>query len=69
MKSQRSQTVRVKEELTTADPIEFQILTLDEALDTVKRDGRGFKIFCDRKTQRANVLFKREDGTIGIIEA
>jgi putative sigma-54 modulation protein len=56
-------------ELTPADPIEFPMLEVDEALETLKANGRDFSIFSNRSTNRLNVLFKREDGTIGIIEA
>ena len=56
-------------EVIPADPIEFPSLSLSEAILTLHENGRGFNIFSNRSTNRLNVIFKREDGTIGIIEA
>ena len=56
-------------EIVPVDPIEFPILTLGEAVQKLKADGKGFAVFSDRKTKRVTVLFKRDDGTLGLIEA
>lgn len=56
-------------EIIPADPIEFPTLTLHEAVTSLRQNGREFSIFSNRLTSRLNVLYKREDGTIGLIEA
>lgn len=56
-------------EVIPADPIEFPRFTLDEAITHLNKNGKDFHIFSNRTTSRLNVLFKREDGTIGLIEA
>jgi len=56
-------------EIVPVDPIEFPVLTLGEAVGRLKADGKEFAIFSDRKTKRVTVLFKRSDGTLGLIEA
>jgi hypothetical protein len=40
-----------------------------EAIVKMNENGGAFNIFLNRNTNRLNVLYKREDGTIGIIEA
>ena len=52
-----------------ADPSEFPRLLLEEALANLNKNGDGFAIFLNSSTDRLNVLYEREDGTIGIIEA
>ena len=56
-------------EIIPADPIEFPHMTIDEAVSMFARNGKGFSIFSNRVTNRLNVLYRREDGTIGLIEA
>ena len=56
-------------EIIPADPIEFPRMTMEEAVSLLLENGKGFSIFSNRATKRLNVLYKREDGTIGIIEA
>lgn len=56
-------------EIVPADPIEFPIMSLEEAVDKLVADENGYNIFSNTKTKRLNVLFKREDGTLGLIEA
>lgn len=56
-------------EIIPADPIEFPRMTIEEAVSLLAENGKGFSIFSNRTTNRVNVLFRREDGTIGIIEA
>ncbi len=55
-------------ELIPADPIEFPQLLVAEAVLKMNENGGAFNIFLNRTTNRLNVLYKREDGTIGIIE-
>ncbi|MDH3215552.1 MAG: ribosome-associated translation inhibitor RaiA [Candidatus Krumholzibacteria bacterium] len=59
----------VENEIIPADPIEFQKMTMEEAVSLLAENGKGFSIFSNRITNRLNVLYRREDGTIGIIEA
>ena len=56
-------------ELIAVDPIEFPRLTIGEAVTKLKANGKDFSIFSNRANSRVTVLFKREDGTIGLIEA
>jgi putative sigma-54 modulation protein len=56
-------------EIIPADPIEFPQMTQEEAVEKLGQNGKAFSIFSNLVTRRLNVLFKREDGTIGIIEA
>ena len=65
---EEEETVR-ENEIVPVDPIEFPFLTRSEAVEKLTLDGRGFTIFSDRETKRVSVLFKRDDGTLGLIEA
>jgi putative sigma-54 modulation protein len=56
-------------EVIPADPVEFPRMTTDEAVSSFIENGQGFSIFSNSATKRLNVLYKREDGTIGLIEA
>lgn len=56
-------------EVIPADPVEFPQMTMGEAVAALVENGKGFSIFSNRTTKRLNVLYKREDGTIGLIEA
>ena len=58
-----------EDDLIPADPIEFPRMTLQEARAILSENGRVFTIFANTVTDRVNVLYKREDGTLGIIEA
>jgi putative sigma-54 modulation protein len=56
-------------EIVAIDPIEFPVLSVGEAVAKLKANGKEFAVFSDRKSRRITVLFKREDGTLGLIEA
>jgi putative sigma-54 modulation protein len=56
-------------EIIPADPLEFPRMTMDEAVAALNENGKTYSIFSNRATKRLNVLFKREDGSIGVIEA
>ncbi|UCG53119.1 MAG: ribosome-associated translation inhibitor RaiA [Candidatus Latescibacterota bacterium] len=56
-------------EVVPADPIEFPFMSLDEAVEKLLTDGEGYNIFSNTETKRVNVLFKRDDGSLGLIEA
>lgn len=56
-------------EILPADPIEFPALTLIEAAVKLKENGKEFSVFSNKENNRLTVLFKREDGTFGFIEA
>jgi putative sigma-54 modulation protein len=58
-----------KNEIIPADPIEFPVMTLEDAVDKLVAEDNGYNIFSNTKTKRLTVLFKREDGTLGLIEA
>ena len=59
----------VEYEIVPADPIEFPIMTLGAAVEKIKADGKQFSVFSNSDTKRLVVLFKRDDGTLGLIEA
>jgi len=65
---EEEETVR-ENEISPVDPIEFPLLTRSEAIEKLTLDERGFTIYSDRETKRVSVLFKRDDGTLGLIEA
>lgn len=52
-----------------ADPIEFPRMTMEQAIEYISQNGEMFRIFSNEQTNRLNVLYKRADGTIGLIEA
>jgi len=56
-------------ELVPVDPLEFPAMSLDDAVEKLKADGKEFALFSNSQTKRLSVLFKREDGTLGLIEA
>ena len=56
-------------DIIPADPIEFPHMTMHEAVSKLSENGKGFSIFSNTTTNRLNVLYRRDDGTIGIIEA
>lgn len=56
-------------EIIPADPIEFPQMTMEEAVQKLSENGKAFSIYSNLVTKKLNVLFKREDGTIGLIEA
>lgn len=58
----------VENEIIPADPIEFPVMTLAAAVDRLKADGKEFSVFSNSDTKRLVVLFKRDDGTLGLIE-
>jgi len=41
----------------------------DEAAIELAESGRDFLVFEDAKSGKSHVLFKRDDGTLGLIEA
>lgn len=43
-------------------------MTLDEAALEVERREEGFLVFRDAATERVNVLYRRKDGNLGLIE-
>ncbi len=57
------------EGIVAVDPVEFPFLTLSEAVKRMGAEGKEFSIFSNKNTERLSVLFKREDGSLGLIEA
>jgi hypothetical protein len=43
-------------------------MTVDQAIEKLNMNGKDVSIFANLATRRVNVVYKREDGTIGIIE-
>lgn len=59
----------VENQIFPADPIEFPVMSLYEAVEKLKADGKEFSVFSNNATKRLCVLIKREDGSLGLIEA
>ena len=57
------------EGIVAVDPIEFPFLTLSDAVKRMGSEGKEFSIFSNKNTKRLSILFKREDGSLGLIEA
>jgi putative sigma-54 modulation protein len=47
---------------------EFEKLTLAEAYRRMEEESRDFAIFLNRETGKVTVLYKREDGKVGLLE-
>lgn len=43
-------------------------LTVNEAMDELRRSGRAFHVFRNRQNSRLGVVYLREDGAIGLLE-
>jgi putative sigma-54 modulation protein len=43
-------------------------MTVDEAVLEVGASDDGFLVFRDAATERVNVLYRRKDGNLGLIE-
>ena len=43
-------------------------MTVEEAVLEVEGSDEGFLVFREATTERMNVLFKRKDGNLGLIE-
>lgn len=56
-------------EIVPIDPIEFPVMSVGDAVKKLKADGREFTVFSNNATKRVCVLFKRADGSLGLIEA
>ncbi|MFH1754147.1 MAG: ribosome-associated translation inhibitor RaiA [Candidatus Latescibacterota bacterium] len=48
---------------------EFPSLSLEDAVREMRGNGIDMKIFANSDTQKVNVIYMREDGTVGVIEA
>jgi putative sigma-54 modulation protein len=48
---------------------EFPALSPDDAVREMEGNGTGFKIFSNTETNKINVIYVREDGKVGFIEA
>ena len=49
--------------------VDLEPMTLDEALLQMELLGHDFFIYSDVETAKAHVIYKREDGEVGLIEA
>lgn len=58
----------VENQVFPADPIEFPVMSVYQAVEKLKADGREFSVFSRNDTKRLCVLFKREDGSLSLIE-
>lgn len=55
-------------EVSPAKREEFPLLTIKEALQEMRGNGRDFSIFSNPETNKLNIIYKRVDGTLGLIE-
>jgi ribosome hibernation promoting factor len=50
------------------EKIPIKPLTVEEAVQTLDSNHRGMVIFRNLETERVNVLYRRDDGNLGLIE-
>ena len=51
-----------------AEQVYAKPMHLDEAVVDLNLSGGEFMVFTNRSTNRINVLYKRKDGNLGLIE-
>lgn len=56
-------------EIIQAKSDEFPELSVDDAVKEMKGNGANFKIFSNAETNKVNVIYTRDDGRVGFIEA
>jgi putative sigma-54 modulation protein len=56
-------------EITPVKSDELPQLSLEDAVQEMMGNGEEYKIFSDVKTKRVNIVYKKEDGTLGLVEA
>ena len=61
--------VAIGDTMVAASADEFPLLSLEEAVEEMAGNGDIVKIFSNSHTKQVNVIYKREDGKLGIIEA
>jgi putative sigma-54 modulation protein len=61
--------VKLEDLMVAASADEFPLLSLEEAIQEMNGNGEMVKIFSNSQTKQVNVIYKREDGKLGIIEA
>ena len=48
--------------------IPIKPLTIEEAIDVLDGAGNGILVFRNPETERVNVIYRRQDGNVGLIE-
>lgn len=48
---------------------ELTAMTVDDAIEELELLGHSFYVFCNKASKNVNVLYKRNDGDYGLIEA
>jgi putative sigma-54 modulation protein len=43
-------------------------MTVDDAIDTLDATRTGLVVFRNTETERVNVIYRREDGNLGLVE-
>ena len=61
--------VKIEDTVVAASADDFPQLSLAEAVQEMDGNGEMVKIFSNSQTKQVNVIYKREDGKLGIIEA
>jgi len=56
-------------EVIEAKTEELPALSLDDAVKEMKGNGTEFKVFSNTETNKINVIYTREDGKVGFVEA
>lgn len=50
------------------DRVPIKPMTVDEAIDSLDAARTGLLVFRNAETERVNVLYRRDDGTLGLVE-
>ena len=61
--------VKIEDTMVAASADEFPMLSLEDAVQEMNGNGERIKIFSNSLTKHVNIIYKREDGRLGIIEA
>lgn len=61
--------VKIEDMIVAASADEFPLLSLEAAVLEMDGNGEMIKIFSNSKSKQINIIYKRDDGKLGIIEA
>jgi putative sigma-54 modulation protein len=65
----RSQRVDHEEHrVLEKDRFPIKPMTVDDAIDTLDATRTGLVVFRNTETERVNVIYRREDGNLGLVE-
>lgn len=58
----------VKSEIVTTETVMVDSLSLEQAVETIKRLDHDFLVFRNLDTEKVNILYRRRDSRLGLIE-